>query len=91
MSRLKNTWLGLLVFDLWASFKNSPGGFSARKCTAFLCVVVAAYTTYRHANEHNLTTVVLIWLGVGLLCLGIITMEQIITFKNGNDNGKQNG
>jgi hypothetical protein len=72
---------------LYESFKNSPDGFSARKLTAFLCVAVAAYETYKHTNDTNITTVIMIWLTAGFLCLGIITMEQVTNLKNGN-NGK---
>lgn len=83
-------YLVLLFTDLYGSFKNAPGGFSARKCTAFAAVCVAAYETYVHTNPFNLTTVILIWLGIAMLCLGIITMEQVIRFKeNGNSNREE--
>ena len=92
MNKLKNTWLGILVTDLHASFKNTPGGFSARKCTAFLCTLVAAYVTYKHANDDNVYSLTTLWLASALLCLGIITAEQLIKFKNGNDgNNKGTG
>lgn len=79
-------YLGLLFTDLYGSFKNEPGGFSARKCTAFASVCVAAYMTYLHTNAHNMATVVFIWLTVALLCLGIITAEHVIRYKHGNSN-----
>lgn len=76
-------YIKTLISDLYASFFNTPGGFSARKLSAFLSFAVACYVTYKFTTVHNVTTVLLIWLGVALLLLGIITMEQITNFKNG--------
>ena len=75
-------WLTTLISDIYKSFTNEPGGFSARKLTAFASVVVAAYETYHHTDISNITTVIIIWLSIALLCLGIITAQQIIDFRN---------
>lgn len=84
-------YIKTFITDLYASFFNSPGGFSARKLSAFLCFAVACYATYKFTTAHNVTTVLLIWLACGLLCLGIVTMEQIINFKTGkNETGSNN-
>lgn len=73
---------------LWArltgSFDNMPGGMSARKLSAFVGVVAASLIiTHRYTNSDNLVTVLTIWLTFSLLCLGIVTAEQVIRFREG--------
>ena len=65
------------------SFTNGPEGFSARKLSSFLAVIVAVVATFHFGGPSFVTELVLIWLGFSLLCLGIITIQQIIDFKNG--------
>lgn len=65
-----------------ASFENSPGGWSARKLTAFAFTSTAVFVQVRHANSQNLATLVIIDGSIALLALGIITAEQIIKFKH---------
>jgi hypothetical protein len=86
---LLKTWLGKFGRDLYNSFTNKPGGLSARKLTAFHCILMASYATYKHTTDANVTTVQAIWIAGGFLCLGIITLEQLTKFKNGSkeDNG----
>lgn len=80
---MKQRFINLIDY-LGKSFDNSPGGASARKLTAFVSVLVAIYVTYQHTDNTNATTVLLIWSGDFLVALGIITMEQINKFKNGD-------
>ena len=80
-------YLRTFLTDLYLSFKTGPAGFSARKLTAFAAVVVAAFTTYKHTNDANATTMVSVWLLGAFLCLGIVTMEQITNLKNGKQTG----
>jgi len=72
------------VYDLIASFHNKPDGFSARKLSAFTSVVVAIIMTFQYGDKTILVQILVVWLLFALLCLGIITFEQIIKFKNGN-------
>jgi hypothetical protein len=75
-----------LIKKLWASFENTPGGFSARKLSAFTAVIgVSVIITHKYATSENLVEVLVVWLAFALLCLGIVTAEQIITFKNGQN------
>lgn len=69
---------------IFHSFTNSPEGFSARKLAAFTAVITAITVTFYFGAEGYVTELVLIWLAFGLLCLGIITIQQIIDFKNAN-------
>lgn len=68
---------------LFHSFTNSPEGFSARKLSAFLAIIVSVIVTFKLGSESNVVELTLVWLGYSLLCLGIITIQQIIDFKAG--------
>lgn len=83
---MKQRFINLIDY-LGKSFDNSPGGASARKLEAFAAFLVACWVTYTYSSEVNATTMVLIWLAASLVCLGIITMEQINKFKNGDNKG----
>lgn len=73
---------------IW-SFDNTSSGFSARKLSAFIAICVAIYVTVKimigHDNQihDNILYIIGIWLIFALLCLGIITAEQLIRFKDG--------
>jgi hypothetical protein len=77
----------ILQFIKWVgkSFTAEPGGPSSRKLSAFLCLMVAGYTTYANTTAANATTMVAIWLAAALLCFRIISMEQITKLKHGNN------
>jgi len=72
------TWIG-------SSFDTHSSGASARKLTAFafmLCIVWCHLKWIDHSN-----VVEALWVDVSglLLCLGIVTAEQVIRLKNGGD------
>jgi hypothetical protein len=72
---------------LLSSFDNSPGGFSARKLSAFTAVMaVSVIITHRYTTPENLRDILIVWLTFALLCLGIITAEQVIRFREGKEN-----
>lgn len=72
-----------IINNLFASFNNLDGGFSARKLTAFALMILIAYTHYKYVDLSNAIEAILIDLAGVLLLLGIITFEQILKFKNG--------
>ncbi len=74
---------------LLASFDNENSGYSARKLTAFWLIVLLTFIEVKFTDKSNLIEIAIIDLTGGLLCLGIITAEQIIKFKNGKDEHKQ--
>jgi hypothetical protein len=77
------------IENILSSFDNEKGGYSARKLSAFTSIVIAAYFGLRFGNEHNITELTIIWLSFALICLGIVTFEQLTKFKDGqNNNGK---
>lgn len=74
------SWLKKLL----ASFENAPGGFSARKLTAFAFATCAVYLQWNHANAENVPTLVLIDAATALLCLGIVTAAELIKLRGGS-------
>lgn len=69
--------------DLLNSFKNDKAGYSGRKLSAFIGVATAIYLTiFKIPLEHQLDSLV-VWLAFSLLCLGIVTVQNVIEFKNG--------
>ena len=74
-----------IVTNWLRSFDNNPNsGFSARKLSAFISVMIAFYITIHYCSTDVLVEVIYVWLLFALLCLGIITIEQIIKLKSGN-------
>ena len=73
------------------SFDNhSNDSFSGRKLSAFTGVGVGIILTFLVPSDSRIYALV-VWLLFALLCLGIVTFEQIIKFKNGgNTNGESN-
>jgi hypothetical protein len=85
MKKLKD-----VINNIIESFNNSPGGFSGRKLTAFWFVMLTTYLEYKFVDFSNLEIVISTNLLLVLLCLGIVTFEQIVKFKNGSTNEKKN-
>lgn len=64
------------------SLKNK-GIFSGRKLSAFVGVTTAIYLTiFKIPLEHQLEAL-MVWLSFSLLCMGIVTVQNVIEFKNG--------
>lgn len=72
-----------LFQKLIASFDNTTEGFAARKLSAFAAVVAAIYFSYQNCTPENVVELVVTWLVFALLCLGLVTVQNIIDFKNG--------
>jgi len=71
------------------SFDNStPHSFSGRKLSSFAGVATAIVLTFLLPESAKLHAVYA-WQVFSLLCLTVITAQQIINFKNGNS-GKPN-
>ena len=75
--------IGLFISNLVRSLDNTQNsGYSARKLTGLFSVLIGACVTYvlpPDAKLHALYS----WQLLALLCLGIVTVEQIIKFKTG--------
>jgi hypothetical protein len=87
MEKKLNMWQKLI-----ASFDNSTDGFSARKLSAFIGIVVAIITTMKFVDQKVVINAIEVWLIFSLLCLGIITAQQIVEFRKGggSDEAKKN-
>jgi hypothetical protein len=70
--------------NIVASLNTEAGGFSARKLSAFFGVVfVAGWITHKNADASNVTELVLIWLSFSMLCLGLVTIGQLVELRTG--------
>jgi hypothetical protein len=71
-----------MIKNLIDTLKNK-GEFSGRKISAFVGVLTAIYLTiFKIPLEHQLDAL-MVWLSFSLLCLGIVTVQNVIEFKNG--------
>jgi hypothetical protein len=72
-----------MIKDLLNSFKNDKAGYSGRKLSAFIGVATAIYLTIFKIPLENQLESLMVWLSFSLLCLGIVTVQNVIEFKNG--------
>jgi len=73
-----------IIDKFLGSFDNTtPHSFSGRKLSAFAGVVTAIVLTYLLPDDAKLHALYA-WQLFSLLCLTVITAQQIINFKNGN-------
>lgn len=79
---MKKLWTSLIN-----SFDNKNDGFSARKLSAFVAVIIGVYITRYLIPSTEQINALYAWLAFALLCLGIVTIEQILKFKNGDKQG----
>lgn len=76
--------------DLVASLNTENTGYSARKLSAFFGVVfVAGWITHKNTNASNVTELVLIWLSFSMLCLGLVTIGQLVELRTGITSKKE--
>lgn len=79
-----------MIKKLLSSFDNKQeSGFSARKLTAFWCVMLLTFLHYKYVNFENCIDAIMVDSALVLILLGIITAEQIIKFKNGNNDNNE--
>lgn len=55
-----------------------------RKLAALTSLITSITLSVKYTNSNNIDSILITWLTFGLLCMGIITFEQILKF-----NGKQ--
>lgn len=87
--------------DIWDSFKNNKDGLSGRKLAAFWSITVVAtamtfaiaFVVYKR-NENDallyLLYALFAWLVFGTVCLGLVTIPELIKFLAELKNGKSN-
>ncbi len=74
---------------LLASFRNEPGGASARKLTAFAFMLCVAWVHLKYVNHENAIAALVIDVSAALLSLSIITAENLIRLRHGGKGGAE--
>ena len=64
------------------SFDTYSPAFSGRKLTAFALLLLAAYC-HRFVSETNVEGVLMIDLGACLICLVLVTAQQLVGLRTG--------
>jgi hypothetical protein len=67
---------------------HTVDSYSGRKLTTVTSIAVAAYVTIFLLPEGDRLHALYAWLLVALLCLSIITVQNVIELKNGNSSTK---
>lgn len=65
-----------------ASFDTHTKGWSARKLSAFVSVLISAIATFYYLEPQYLVEVLVVWLGFAATCLGFVHFEQLNKNKN---------
>lgn len=75
----------LFINNLVRSLDNKQdAGYSARKLTGLVSIITGIVVTYHLPSDAKLHALYS-WQVLALLCLGIVTIEQIIKFKTGQN------
>jgi hypothetical protein len=75
--------------DIWNSLKRGEEGLSFRKIATFWSVaIVATRITYTHTTDTNVLRMVALWLIFACVCLGLITIPELLTKLSEIKNGK---
>lgn len=71
------------INNILNSFKNNNLGNSARKSSAFWGVMVATFITVYKLPLNDQLQALYVWLLFSMICMGIVTIENVIQLKNG--------
>lgn len=63
---------------------NKENTFSARKLSAFVGVTTGVVLSYLNCTPENLEYILTAWLVFALLCLSVVTIQEVIALKNGS-------
>ena len=81
--------IGLFITNIVRSLDNTQNsGYSARKLTALFSMFMAAYIAINKLPSEAQLHALYSFQILALVCLGIVTIEQIIKFKNGSNDSK---
>jgi hypothetical protein len=76
--------------DIWNSFKHNKEGASGRKLSAFWAiVVVSTYISYKYTTTANVIEMTITWLVFALVCLGLVTIPELLKHLAELKNGKK--
>jgi uncharacterized membrane protein YjjB (DUF3815 family) len=72
------------------SFTADKDGSSARKLSAFYAIVImSGFITINKTDKDNATTMLEVWLLFAGVCLGMVTVQQLIEFIKGSKTEKK--
>jgi len=67
------------------SFTSDKDGSSARKLSAFYAIVImSGFITINKTDKDNASTMLGVWLLFAGVCLGMVTVQQLIEFIKGS-------
>jgi len=70
---------------LFKSFTTESGGFAARKLSAFAGICTAIILSFQYTIHETASYIINSWQVFGLICLGLVTTQQIIELKQGKN------
>lgn len=71
------------ILNVLSSFNTDKGGYSARKLSAFVSILMGGYVTGRYGDGQNVVELTMVWLSFALLLLGVVTIEQLVSLRVG--------
>lgn len=74
-----------IVQNILNSFSTNSLGWSARKLSAFAAFAIAGYVTIFQLQPDDKLHATYAWQTVGLMFLGFITADKLITLRNGRN------
>lgn len=86
MKRIHN-----ILEHLHKSFTSDKGGYSARKLTSFGFFALAVFIHGKYLNQNNAFDFLCVDVAMILLLLGIVTIQNLIEFKNGKTDTTKSG
>ena len=69
---------------LISSLDNSKDGFSGRKLTAVVLIALIVFIHYKYVDKDNCIEAMVIDLCGVMLCLGLVTAQQVLKLKGNN-------
>jgi hypothetical protein len=77
-----------LITKLFQSFEANKDGFSGRKISAMVAIVTGIYITVKLIPESAQLHALYAWQMFALVCLGLVTIPELIKFITEVKNGK---
>lgn len=85
-------FIGGFFSDLLGSLNTKDGiGFSARKLSALVAISISIYSTQRINDATILMYVIFGWLVFASVCLGLVTIPELIKFLNSKTEKNESG
>lgn len=79
-----------LITWISKSFTADKDGSSARKLSAFYAIVImSGFITIKKTDKDNASTMLEVWLIFAGVCLGMVTVQQLIEFIKGSKTDKK--